>query len=270
MSVPGPIAPDLRAARRRLLLDTIGIAVSVAGFGFVFGLSARNAGFSVIEASAMSVVTFAGASQFAAVGFVAAGVPWAAIAVLTFFLNARHILYSASLAPHLRRVPFLQRLVMAHVMTDEAFALTATHFHRLGRTDTVGYWMAAILGVFIPWNIATLVGVSLGGAVADPASLGLDIVFPAAMAGLAVGLVTGRRELVAAATGAGVGVLLSLAVNTTAGVVAGGLLGPLAGMAVSPGRGATRLPDSDVAGSPVDLDEAMAEIEALPGEEEAP
>ena len=81
---------------------------------------------------------------------------------------------------------------------------------------------------------------------------------------------TPAHKLVAAATGAGVGVLLSLAVNTTAGVVAGGLLGPLAGMAVSPGRGATRLPDSDVAWSPVDLDEAMAEIEALPGEEEAP
>ena len=38
--------PDLRAARRRLLLDTAGIAVSAVGFGFVFGLAARNAGYS--------------------------------------------------------------------------------------------------------------------------------------------------------------------------------------------------------------------------------
>jgi predicted branched-subunit amino acid permease len=37
---------DLQAARRRLILDTAGIAVSVAGFGFVFGLAARNAGYS--------------------------------------------------------------------------------------------------------------------------------------------------------------------------------------------------------------------------------
>ena len=68
--------PDIRAARRRLTLDTLGIAVSVVGFGLVFGLAARNAGYSPIEASAMSVLTFAGAAQFAAVGYVSAGLPW--------------------------------------------------------------------------------------------------------------------------------------------------------------------------------------------------
>ena len=60
-STLAPAAPDLRTARRRLLLDTLGIAVSVAAFGFVFGLAARNAGFSPIETVAFSVVVFAGA-----------------------------------------------------------------------------------------------------------------------------------------------------------------------------------------------------------------
>jgi len=130
--------PNLRAARRQLLLDTAGIAVSAVGFGFVFGLAARNAGYSVVEAGAMSVIGFAGAAQFAAVGYVSAGLPWAPIVVLTLFLNARHLLYSASLAPSLRSVPFLQRAAMAHVLTDEAFALAATHFRRLGRVDVPG------------------------------------------------------------------------------------------------------------------------------------
>ena len=177
--------------------------MSVIGFGFVFGLAARNAGYSVIEASAMSVFAFAGAAQFAAVGYVAAGLPWAPIVVLTFFLNARHLLYSASLAPRLRGVPPARRAAMAHVLTDEAFALAAAHFHRLGRVDLPGYWIGAILGVFIPWNLATLAGVLLGGAIPDPSVFGLDVVFPAAMAGLAVGLTTGRRELVAAGAGGG-------------------------------------------------------------------
>ena len=57
----------------------------------------------------MSVIAFAGAAQFAAVGYVAAGLPWLPIIVLTLFLNARHLLYSASLAPRLRHVSFLQR-----------------------------------------------------------------------------------------------------------------------------------------------------------------
>ena len=93
MSAPGPDAPalDLRTGRRRLLLDMAGIAVSAIGFGFVFGLAAREAGYSVIEAVAMSTILFAGAAQFAAVGYVAAGLPWPPIIVLTLFLNARHL-----------------------------------------------------------------------------------------------------------------------------------------------------------------------------------
>ncbi|HEY4189672.1 MAG TPA: AzlC family ABC transporter permease, partial [Candidatus Limnocylindrales bacterium] len=187
-----PVPPlDFQAGRRRLLLDTAGIVASVIGFGLVFGLAARSAGLSPIEASAFSLVVFAGASQFAAIGYLAAGLPWLPIVVLTFLLNIRHVLYSASLAPQLREVPFAQRVGMAHVLTDEAFALSSAHFLRIGRVDVGGYWIAAVLGVFIPWNLATLAGVFLGGAIPNPTVLGLDVVFPAAMAGLAAGLVTG-------------------------------------------------------------------------------
>jgi 4-azaleucine resistance transporter AzlC len=265
VTAPAKAPPDLRAARRQLLLDTAGIAVSAIGFGFVFGLAARDAGYSPLEASAMSVITFAGAAQFAAVGYVAAGLPWAPIVVLTFFLNARHVLYSASLAPRLRGVPFLHRVAMAHVLTDEAFALAAAHFHRLGRVDVPGYWIGAVLGVFIPWNLATLAGVLLGGAIPEPSAFGLDVVFPAAMAGLAVGLATGRRELVAAGAGGVFGVVLSLVGGPAMGIVAGGLLGPLVGMAMPEG-GPQVVPESDVSGLPVDLEEAFAEIDGLPQE----
>jgi predicted branched-subunit amino acid permease len=163
---------------------------------------------------------------------VAAGLPWAPVVVLTLFINARHLLYSAALAPRLRGVSLAQRVAMAHFLTDEAFALAATHFHRLGRVDVGGYWIAAIVGVFIPWNLATLAGVLLGGAIPEPATFGLDVVFPAAMAGLAAGLVTGRRDVVAAGAGAVIGVVLSLGIGPAMGIVAGGLLGPLVGMAV--------------------------------------
>ncbi len=261
-TLPSP-APDLRAARRRLLLDIVGIAVSVGAFGLVFGLAARSAGFSPIEAVASSVIVFAGASQFAAAGYIAAGLPWAPIVVLTFFLNARHVLYSASLAPRLREVPLPQRVVMSHVLTDEAFALSAAHFHRLGRLDIPGYWLAAVLGVFVPWNIATVIGVLLGGAIPDPSTFGLDIVFPAAMGGLAVGLTTGRRELVAAGAGAIIGTGMSLLIGPALGIIVGGLLGPLLGMAVPAPPEAPASPDSDIAGTPVAIDAAIADVGAL-------
>jgi 4-azaleucine resistance transporter AzlC len=229
VSAPAPLL-DLPAGRRRLIMDTAGIVASVIGFGLVFGLAARSAGLSPIEASAFSLVVFAGASQFAAVGYLAAGLPWLPIVVLTFLLNIRHVLYSASLAPQVREVP--SPAGMAHVLTDEAFALSSAHFLRIGRTDVGGYWIAAVLGVFIPWNLATLAGEFLGGAIPDPTTLGLDVVFPAAMAGLAAGLVTGRRELVAAGAGALLGVVLSLVVGPAIGIVAGGLVGPLVAMAI--------------------------------------
>jgi len=222
--------PTLAVARRRLWQEAAGIAVSAAGFGFVYGLTARNAGFSPIEAMAMSVFVFAGAAQFAAVGYVAAGLAWPGVILLTALLNARHLLYAAALAPWLKERSLPRRAAMAHLLTDEAFALSIAHFQRLGRADERGYWIAAIGSTFIPWNLATLAGVLLGGQVADPSRYGLDVVFPAAMAGLAMGLVTGRRELVAAAVGGGVGVVVSLAIGPAVGIVSGGMLGPLAGM----------------------------------------
>ena len=227
-STPGFMS--LAESRRRLLMDSLGIMVSAGGFGLVYGLSARAAGFSPLEAGAMSLFVFAGASQFVAIGYVLGGFSWVAIVALTAFINARHFLYGAALAPYVARVPRLQRALMAHVLTDEAFALAIAHFRRIGRGDLWGYWWAAIVVTFIPWNIATLVGVLIGGAIPDPGRFGLDVIFPAAMAGLAVGLVTGRRELVAALVGGVVAVAVSLAWDPAAGVLAGGLLGPLVGL----------------------------------------
>jgi 4-azaleucine resistance transporter AzlC len=218
-------------------VDGLGIIATAAGFGLVYGLAARAAGFSPLEASGMSLIVFAGAAQFAAIGYVLGGFSWLGVVLLTAFLNARHLLYGAALAPYVADRPRPLRALIAHVLTDEAFALSIAHFRRIGRADLWGYWWAAIVTTFIPWNIATLVGVTIGGQIPDPTVYGLDVVFPAAMAGLAVGLITGRRELVAALVGAVVGVGVGLAWDPAAGILAGGLLGPAVGLATSPGRG---------------------------------
>lgn len=257
---------SVAASRRRLWTELAGIAVSSGGFGLVYGLTARNAGFSPAEAMAMSVFVFAGASQFAAIGLVSGGLAWPAIALLTALLNARHLLYSAALSPWLRDRPFLTRAAMAFVLTDEAFALSIAHFHRTGMADDRGYWTGAILSTFVPWNLMTLAGVLLGGQIADPTRYGLDVVFPAAMAGLAVGLVVGQRELVAAIAGAVVGVGLGIALAPSVGIVAGGLAGPLVGMAAGHGRrAAAPAPRPDLAAlAPVPRDDldALEDAEA--------
>ncbi len=93
----------------------------------------------------------------------------------------------------------------------------------------------------------TVVGAVLGGQIVDPSRFGLDVVYPAAMAGLAAGLISGRRELVAAVAGACLAVLLGLATATAVGVVAGGLLGPLAGLALVQSRPEDMAPGLDTA-----------------------
>lgn len=221
---------DVAASRRILALDGMGIIVTAVGFGVVYGLTAREAGLSVVETMAMSVFVFAGAAQFAAVGYLVQGLGWPAIVLLTAFLNARHLLYSAALLPWFRGVSRPRRAALAYVLTDEAFALSIAHFRRIGRLDPAGYGYAGVVVTFIPWNLSTIAGFLLGGAIADPAQLGIDVIFPAAMAGLALGLATGRREVVAATAGAGIAVVASLAWDPAGGILVGGVVGPAIAM----------------------------------------
>jgi predicted branched-subunit amino acid permease len=215
-----------------LIVDMLGICVSAGGFGLVYGLAARTAGLSTIEVAAMSALVFSGGAQFAALALIAAGVPWISIVLLTGFINARHLLYGAAMAPYLAGQSLVSRLAMAHVLNDETFAISISHFRRIGRADVLGYWMGALGGTVIPWIGASIVGATLAGNIPDPARFGLDVIFPAAMAGLAVGLISGRREVAAALAGTVVGIAVALAWEPAAGFVAGGVVGPFVGLLV--------------------------------------
>ena len=76
------------------------------------------------------------------------------------------------------------------------------------------------------------------------------------MIGLAVGLITGRRELVAALSGASIGVVASLLTSASIGIILGGLIGPLLGLLVPAATSHERAP----LGTP-----ASAERYAMPG-----
>jgi 4-azaleucine resistance transporter AzlC len=227
---------DLATARRRLLSDASGLAVSGLAFGIVYGIAARAAGFEPIDAIASSLIVFAGAAQFAAVGLVAAGAALPLIVLTTLFLNVRHLLYAAALRPSVASRGLLERAAMAHVLTDEAFAVATVHFQRLGRPDHVGYWIAAVATDYIPWNAGTIIGVLGGSVIPDPATFGLDVVFPAAMAGIAVGLVKGHRDLLAAASGIVIAIVVGLLSDPRLGIIVGGLLGALVALVAPVGE----------------------------------
>lgn len=224
-------AAALSAARRRLVVDSLGIWVIAIIVGGIFGFTARQGGLSLIEAIAFSSILFAGAAQFAAVGLIVVGTPWPSIVLLVWLLNARHLLYSASIAPYTAKLSLKLRAGLAYFLTDEAFALTTAHIERLGRIDVKGAWFAGFT-IFVPWNLATIAGWLAGAALPDPTAIGLDVVFPAAMAGLAIGLVKDRAALVALIVGCGSAVAAALVIDPSAAIMVGGLLGPLAGLAL--------------------------------------
>jgi branched chain amino acid efflux pump len=214
------------ALRRRLLVESLAMAVSPAAFGLTFGLTAQQTGLSFGESVAMSALVLAGAAQFSALGLLTQGVAWPAIAGLTAMINLRNVLYSASLAPWLLGVSRRRRAAMAHILADETFALSMAHFRRVGRADPDGYWITGLTSV--SWVAATGVGFLGAGLVPDPTHLGLDAVFPAAMAGLAVVLADSAPARRAATVAAGAAVGLGLVLPLGPPVVAAAILGPLA------------------------------------------
>jgi predicted branched-subunit amino acid permease len=224
-------ATALSTARRRLVVDSLGIWVIAIIVGGIFGFTARQGGLSLVEAIAFSSILFAGAAQYAAVGLLVVNTPWPSIVLLVWLLNARHLLYSASVAPFTAKLSFKLRAGLAFLLTDEAFALTTAHIARLGRIDVRGAWYAGFT-IFIPWNLATIAGWLAGAALPDPATIGLDVVFASAMAGLAVGLVKDRAALVALLVGCASAVAAALIIDPSAAIMIGGLLGPLAGLAL--------------------------------------
>jgi 4-azaleucine resistance transporter AzlC len=217
-------------SRRRLVRDAMAIAAYALPVGLVYGLASLQAGFSLPDTVAMCLIVLAGGAQFAAAGMVKDAAPWLAIAGVTLLVNARHLLYSAAVAPYVAPVSRRERAVLGHFLTDETFALSLAHFRRIGRFDRCGYWIAALV-ILVPWTAGSAIGYVAAGAV-DTGRLGLDVAFPAAMAGLSLGMVSGRRDVAAALGAVAVAVPAGLATGASLGLVAGAVVGPLIGLAV--------------------------------------
>ena len=168
--------------------------IGVAPFGLAYAVIARDAGLSVLETQALSLLVFAGSAQFSAVGLVARGAGGLEIVLTTFLLNVRHVLYGLSLG-RTARIDGWRRPIAAFFLTDEAFGVAAAQ-----RDRSFGFLLGTELSLFLTWNLATFAGALLGSAIPDPAELGVDIVFPLAFLALLVPLLRTRVELTVAAS----------------------------------------------------------------------
>jgi len=202
-----------------LLRDVLAIAASVTVSGASFGAITVASGSPWWVPVLMSVVIFAGGSQFMAVGVVAAGGSPVAAVLAGLVLNVRHLPFGLAVGGVLG--PGLPgKLVGSHLMTDEsvAFALAQRDPAR-ART---AYWACGV-ALFTAWNIGVLAGALVGQSIGDPAVFGLDAAFPAALLALVLPALRDAPTVRAALVGAvialvttpfvpaGVPVLLALA-----------------------------------------------------------
>ncbi|HEY0946131.1 MAG TPA: AzlC family ABC transporter permease [Opitutaceae bacterium] len=164
------------------------ILVGAMPLGVAFGVGATASGLGGAATQGFSSIVFGGSSQFVALQMLAGGAPWLLVALTIFVVNLRHALYSASLAPHLARLGFGWKALLAYLLTDEAYAVAIVHYERAGdRATSHWYLFGAGLTLWAGWQLGTLIGAVAGAAV--PASWQLDFLLPLVFIGLLVPLV---------------------------------------------------------------------------------
>ncbi len=144
-----------------------GFALGAFTFGIVYGSAAHVQGMSDIHTLVLSLTAFAGAAQFAALPFWTDPLSYLAIALAAGMVSSRNILMGVTLAPMLRAMPPLQRLVGIWLMVDASWAL-AMREHR--RADVSLIYLTCTLTLAITWMAGVTIGVSLPG-VLDPVTL---------------------------------------------------------------------------------------------------
>ena len=188
-----------------MVRDGLLLGAAVGVFGVSFGVLSVTAGLSVAKTCVLSLLVFTGASQFAAVGVIDGGGSVVSAMGSALLLAARNAAYGLALSPLFRGDPTAHKLVAAQLTVDEPTAMAAA------QPDPVlarrAFW-ATGLSIYVCWNLGTLAGALAGGAVGDPATLGLDAAFPAGFIALMAPHLRRRRGQVAAIVGAAIALVL--------------------------------------------------------------
>lgn len=161
------------------------IVLGYVPIGFAYGVLAGQSGLSASNTLLMSVIVFAGSAQFIAVGLFAAGTGAAVVILTTFFVNLRHLLMAASLAPHLSGWKKRYLAFFSYELTDETFALHSADTTCLGGNMVEA--LAINVTAQLAWVAGSLLGIVASGIIGDVKPLGLDYALPAMFIGLLVG-----------------------------------------------------------------------------------
>lgn len=203
-------------------------------FGMIYGALAIDAGLSPPAAQMMSSLVFAGSAQFITTQLLQVGTPGLVIVLTIAVVNLRHMLYSAALAPYLAHLSLGWKTLLSYLLTDEAYAVTAIHYEREGRTPfSHWFFLGAGSSLWFDWQVSTALGIVLGAAI--PESWSLDFALPLTFIAMVIPVLK-NRAAVAAALSAGIVALLAISLPYMLGLILAALVGITVGTLLE-GRG---------------------------------
>jgi 4-azaleucine resistance transporter AzlC len=214
------------------LLAGLPIALGYVPIAFSFGVAAVRAGLTGVEATFLSLVIYAGASQFLALALIAGGAPVLVAGFTLIAMNLRHLLYGPALMKQAGPAAGRRHAwAWAWGLTDEVFGQALGALARGQRFSEA--WMFGLgLAAYAAWVGGTALGAWAGGGVLEawPAlNAGLGFMLSALFLALLMSILT-RAALPAIAVAALATVAGTLLWSGTIGILAGMIGGALAGV----------------------------------------
>lgn len=221
----------LEQQRRDIRRKAISVSIATGAYGVSYGALAVAAGMSVWQTVVVSMLLFSGGSQFAFVGLIASGGGPAAVTASTL-LGLRNGAYGLQLSGLLGYTG-PRKLLAAHLTIDES---TATAIGAPPSPDNrvakEGFWWAGV-GVWVLWNLMSLLGALIGDAIGDPKTYGLDAAATAAFLGLLWPRLQDRATRLVAVLAAVVAIAISALVPAGLPILIAGAIAVLAGDALT-------------------------------------
>lgn len=214
------------------LAGALPIMLGYFPIAFSFGVAAVRAGLSPTEAAGLSVIIYAGASQFLALALIAGGAPVLIAAFTLIAMNLRHVLYGPALMK--RAGPAARKrwaLLWAFGLTDEVFGAALGALAR-GRQFSESYMFGLGIGAYAAWVSGTVLGAYAGGGALEGwpvLEAALGFMLPALFLALLLSIMS-RAQVPVIAVAAAVTVLVTLIGSGTLGILAGMLAGAVTGM----------------------------------------
>lgn len=189
--------------------DSIPVLLGIVPFGITCGILGITTGLTQAETILMSVLVFAGASQFVSITMLGAGITdWSIIVFTTFLINLRHFIMGASLAPYMMKLPLPFQAVLSFGMVDESYALTANRIYSVGYSSH--YQLGSSAALYLTWIISTVTGVMMGGYLSNCLEWGLDFAMSATFLVLLIPRLVDRISLLVCALSGMIAVLGAL------------------------------------------------------------